>query len=278
MAVELNASEIETLSEEIGVDKKYIKKSLELERADTRFKKYNKKKQSTKQNGTSKFSQVKNCYSFLCKQLFCRPTIPNFATVKSVESPKNMDRIILHTKTDYPKLNPDEKDIMEKSFRFHLNSDMDLDRLNYIIDAVGVKNPSELESKSIPTQPVTVSKSRRRMNKISYSLHISGDTIKDKIKYKIKRLSMRGYCIERQSKCMGKPTWGSFNYNKNVIILCLLFLSPSLLITSKVGMFAMIILFVIYFVSVLFSLSCGLYDVVSNKPEDRTYIQEKITK
>lgn len=155
-SVELTDEEIDSIADETGVDKKYIKKSIELERVDTLFKEHNKNttKEKTDDNTLNKF---KNAYLFLQNQLFSTPNIPNFAKVTSVESPENGFRktIVVHTKTDYPSLPDDEKDIIKKSFKFTVSKNYDLKKLNHILQSAGVEYPSELEDKLIPTKPVT---------------------------------------------------------------------------------------------------------------------------
>jgi len=279
--IELTDDEIDSIANDTGIDKKYIEKSLELERADERLKRYNRKK-NKKENEIdfkNKIKISKNGILFIQNELFSTPTIPNFATVTDVKSPKNSDdKIILDTKTKHPPLPEDNnKDYLEKSFTFNLSNYTDLNKINYILDYVGVDSISDIKDESIPTEPVSITNNSNSIDEISYDIHIPSNTIIDKIKYKRDRLAMKFNCIERQSNFVGEKYHGNYDINRNIFVIIALFISPLLIINSNF-FYILVISLLPYFIFLVHGLMIGLQELLTKKSEDRSYIKQKIIK
>lgn len=272
--VELDDSDIEQISDESGVDEKYIKKSLELKRADNR---YCKNKPPVKTDKSK--NNLKILTLFIKNELITFPTIPNFAKIKSVKSPKeDSDKVILCTKTDYPKLKKQDKNTIEKTFDFDLNDMVDYQKFNYILNYVDVDNPSDLEGKFIPTRPISVTNYRCRIDNISYEIHTPKNTIAGKINYKIYRLFMRTKCIERYSDKLSRTNSGRFGYNRNIYLLLTVLLSPLLFIDFNFAIHLISATLFIYVLATVSSLIIGLSEFLTEESSERYYIQKTIHK
>jgi hypothetical protein len=279
--IELTDDEIDSIVDDTGVDRKYIKKSLELERADNRLNRYNRKKNKKRNeiDFSNKIKISKNSILFVQNELFSTPTIPNFATVTDVKSPKNSDdKIVLDTKTKHPPLPEDNnKDYLNKSFTFNLSKDIDLNEINYILNYVGVDSISDIKGESIPTKPMSITNYTHNIDKISYNIHTPSDTIADRIEYKIDRLAMKFKCIERQSNLVAERYHGNFGVNRNSFVILALSISPLLIINSNF-IYIILISLLPYFILLLHGLMTGFSEVLTKKPEDRNYIKQKIIK
>lgn len=278
--IEISDSEIKSLSESTGINKKYIEKSVELDRADKRFKSQKRSRENKEKNFDLK--TLKDTFRFIQAQLIPIHTTPNFATVTSVNSPKDSpNEIILKTETEYPKLYKDKNNCekMQKSFRFNISNDSNLEELNNILDYVGVNAPSELENKEIPTKPLSTTNHRSHLDEISYEIHNPKSTILGKFKYKSYRALMRLNCYERQTKYMGGDTGnGRFALNRNIYLLFTLLLTPFLFINYDVIKYLIYITISPYLLTLFVSMLYGMYEIASKKSENRDYIKHKLKK
>jgi len=276
---ELSNSEIESIANDIGIEKKYIDKSVELKRADERLAKYNRKKEldRNKSNKVNK-NKIKTFLSYIRSEIYPTPSIPNFASVTSIDTPKDSSYIVLHTETEYPSLLNDYKDNLTKSFRFDLSNDKDLYKINYILKSMNINSICNLDGKSIPIQPYSDTDYKYDRDIITYKLSVPEKTILSRLNNKFHRLSMKFNCIERQSPFWSKQDYGDYCLNRNITLLFFLVMLPLSLLNDTILVINIIVLTIFYVLPIIIGFGIGLSELISKESGNRNHIKRKIIK
>lgn len=274
--MELNEDEINNIADDAGIDKKYVEKSLELERADKKFRKYDYKKESKKIDFDKKISGLNNFVLFCRKVIFSTPTNPNFAKVRSINAPKNEDVIILNLTADYPSIPDDDKNKLEKSIKLDLSKDDDLRTMKYILNHTEVAKPSKLKNKSIPIRPINTTNYASKTDKVSYRIDTPPKSVFRKLPHKLNRFLLWSYSFERKSSFEGLNRKGKIGYSKNIYLIISLFLLPILYINYTLASILLIFTLFPYLLLIIIGLFMGILEFIFKKPDNRDYVNRKM--
>lgn len=268
--ITISSDEVRKTSEKLGIEPKYIGEAVERQRADERY-----RETKSHSNSKNKSNKLDTGFRFLQNIIYSTSRIPNFATVTKIESPKNYNIIKIHTESDYPNLPTDSSKEFTKTFKYNLPSDSD--KLQSLLDFVGVSSPSKLKDKSIPIKPNTRTKGRSKLHKVYYNIHQPKDTVWSKCKYYTYRAGMKLRLFERVSKCGNYHKYGDYTVNKNICLLLFIVTSPILFTNSLLFFISLIFLF-IYSLFLGHNLLYGIYSFITEEEGNRLYIRQKIEK
>lgn len=282
--IRISESDVQEMKKNTGIEKEYIEKAAEHQRADKRFKEIETKEDDSDSESTSNINKLKKGIKFISKCVYMNPDTPNFAKVKEVKAPKKSNNIKLITELEYNKYNFIDnkltKDKMSNTSEFVLNNQYDKERLNYLLEYVGVNKPSELKDKNIPTKPYQNS-SRFGKTKFNYDIDfLSSDmTISDRLIRFKRRSLMRINCIERSSKFGFESTYGDYEMNKNILLYISLGLSIIEIMSDSIIIYGLLLFFVsVYIILFLYNLVYGISEILTKNKDERVYIQQKINK
>lgn len=282
--ISISESDVKEMKKNTGIEKEYIEKAAEHQRADRRFKETGTKEDDSDNESTSYINKLKKGIKFISKCIYMNPDPPNFAKVKEVKAPKKSNNIKLTTELEYNKYNfinnNLNKDKKSNTHKFVLNNQYDKERLNYILEYVGVNKPSELKDKNIPTKPKQ-NRSKLSKTKFNYDIDaLSSDmTISDRLIRFKRRSLMRINCIERSSKFGFESTFGDYEINKNILLYISLGLSIIEIMSDSIIIKRLLLFFVsVYILLFLYNLVYGISEILTKNKDERVYIQQKINK
>lgn len=289
-STEITEGDIKELSDETPIDEEYLRDSVQSQRADNKYEEsvldadYQNKNMNT-------VNKIKNALRFVSRSFFPNPTIPNYGKVIDVRSPKDIDTIIIETKTEYAEIPSEYEDYDRyafKEFEFNLKSTESKEKLDRLVHTLNVSRPSDLEGKRIPTvfineyddkSPMIGRRQKYRFYPFNYKIDVihSNMTNSEKVGRYIRRMLMKLKCFER-SKDTGEKQ-GKYCFNRNVLVYLNLVLGiPAILSSNPLLMCFGFFFMGLYLTCVIASISAGIYEVFTKNEGERDRIETKINK
>lgn len=233
---------------------------------------------------------IKNGLDYIRKCFYNTPTVPNYSEVININSPEDSEEIVIKTKTEFSNIFSEYEENKTHSIKEHtldLSQNEDRDKIKKLISKTNISEPSELIGERIPTKPtkdyrytdrLPYHRPKNRYYDFDYIIDVTHSkmTILEVINRYIYRILMKLNCIERYRK-ENNMNQGRYRLNRNIFLYVSFIIGMFALLTSSIFLTVLSgILTSAYITIVLRSLALGLYDFVSNNPENRYKIKSKL--
>lgn len=286
--------DIESISEEVGVEKDIIESSVKMKRANEKFKRYKVQNNQSNNKKKSNLDLMKNVFIFIIKLFINTRHGPIKGEITDIDNPKNTDKLIIEVSAKYNKV----PGIHEKNAEYGkftitneetYNLKEDTSQIKYLLektdskeigDMIGKKTPIIVESEntdpthSLPEKPYNI------VSKISNFYRIYKDyfyTREERQVFEsentgVYELNIMGLLFS--SLLLGlvgfliKEAISSLGISESIELL---FLAPSifLVLVACVGLFFSTIY-------ILLHLWCSIKELVYKRPGERYIIREII--